>query len=123
MIVDGAGVPHALGVDAAHLKTGTLTYGRQSGQVDVTLTVHQPDGSEIREVATYLGQPPRKAVGDPAARKKREEDPANKAAQPQAEPENQEERNKKLEKSLEDMRLEMRRKRMENQIPDTGKKK
>src|SRR5688500_19382557 len=51
----------------------SFTYGRQSGQVDVTLTVHQPDGSEIREVATYLGQPPRKATGDPAARKKRED--------------------------------------------------
>lgn len=114
-ITDGDRGPQIIRLDQSHLEAGTFTYGRQTGHVDVALTIHRPDGSEIREVTTFLGPPPlsraqsrRNALAEEAARLKRD---LNKQA----------ERTRQLEKTVREMRMEMQ-KRMAAQVPDSGKK-
>ena len=122
MIVDGGGPPQARGLDAALLQSGAFTYARQSGQVDVTLTVHQPAGEDLQESAAFLGAAP-PAPGrpeDPSVRKKQQE-LQQRAVRLQADLNKQAARTRKLEKNLEDMRIEMQKKRMDAQVPDQEK--
>ena len=121
MIVDGDGTPLARGLDAALLQSGAFTYGRQTGRVDITMTVHQSGGADVRESAAFMGAAPRAPVAPaegPNARKKHDE----LTVRLQTDLNKQAARTKQLEKNLEDMRLEMQKKRMEAQIPDPEKK-
>jgi len=113
MISDGGAAPLARALEVADLQAGFLTYARQYAQVDVMLTIHRPDGTEVREVATYLGQAP--VLPPPPVA-----DEAQK--QLQTDLEKQAIRTKNQKKRMEDLRLEMRRKRMDLQIPDAEKK-
>jgi proteasome lid subunit RPN8/RPN11 len=116
LVIENGALPQAIQLDASHLRAGSFTYARQSERVDVALTVRGPDGQKIREVATFLGKlPARKpAPEDPAARQQR--DDLTRELQG---------RTQKLERTLEDLRTQLRneqkRKRMENQSPDSVK--
>ena len=113
VIEDGGALPQAVQLNSTHLRTGSFTYGRQSERVDVALTLHGPAGQTLREVSTYLGKLPDRAPPpvDPEIQKQRED--ATKELRG---------RTKKLEKTVEDLRQELRkRKRFENQSPDSAK--
>ena len=127
LITDEGVSPQAVGLDEPHLQSGSFTYARQSGRVDVRLTVHQPGGVDVSEVATFLGKPPDSIppMEDATARKK-QDDLVQEAARLRTDLAKQAARNKKLERSIEDMRTQLKkvqqRKRMENQSPDSVKK-
>ena len=55
-IVDGPKV-RGIPLDLGHLASGAFTYGRESGRVEVSLAITQPNGQVIREQTTYLGTP------------------------------------------------------------------
>jgi proteasome lid subunit RPN8/RPN11 len=113
LVIEDGPVPQAILLDPAHLRTGSFTYGRQTGRVDVALTVRGKTGQSVREVATYLGKLPDRTLPmeDPAAGKQRA-----------AEEKELRGRTKKLEKTVEDLRQELRqRKRLQNQSPDSAK--
>ena len=122
-ITDGGRATQTIRLDAAHLQSGTFTYGRETGHVDVALTIHRPDGTDFREVTTFLGAlpPVLPQAGNPEQRKK-QDDLAGEAAKLKTDLTKQAERTRQLEKTVNEMRLEMLRKRMEAQIPDGGKK-
>lgn len=55
-IADGGLVAKEIHLDPEHLRSGTFTYGRESEQVDVTLTVSPPYGKPVRELAGFAGK-------------------------------------------------------------------
>ena len=57
-ISDGQQRPQAITLDQAHLRGGVFTYARQNERVDMKLILHQPDGSRVSEVTTFLGKVP-----------------------------------------------------------------
>lgn len=120
-----------------HVLTGSFTYARETGRVDVTLILPQTGGKEVREATLFAGDAPR-ATSAPAP------EPATVSAPPASgEPsaelqtlraENarlrldnavQVERNKRLEKGMEELRKiiqrDEQRKRLDVQNPDTAK--
>lgn len=120
-IADGSLLPQSIALDQAHLHNGFFTYARQNERVDMKLVLHQPDGSQVREVTTFLGKlPEQKATEDPEIRKQRDELAAH-ASQLQTDLDRQAARTRKLEKDLKTIRDEMRQqqqRRMTNQIPE-----
>ena len=121
-ITDGAQTsPQSIPIDRQHLEAGVFTYGRQSGKVEVRMTVRLTDGREIREATTFLGPPPPQpsAAEDPEVRRQRDE-LAKEAAKLKSDLADQEKRTQKLERSLDDVQKTLReqqRRRMENQAP------
>jgi len=106
-IADGGQPTKELHLDVDHLRGGSLTYGRESGQVDVTLTVQQQSGAPVRAGAAFVGHSLAPAATAPAddseAVAKLKADLA--AQQEQVKKARKDlaievERNKKLEKSL-----------------------
>jgi hypothetical protein len=86
------------------------------------LILHQADGSQVREVTTFLGKLPERkpAEEDPEVRKQRDELAAH-ASKLQTDLDRQAARTRKLEKDLKSMRDEIRQqqqRRMTNQIPE-----
>ncbi|HXA51470.1 MAG TPA: hypothetical protein VNV86_14235, partial [Candidatus Acidoferrum sp.] len=121
-IVDGSQLPQSIALDQAHLHNGFFTYARQNERVDMKLILHQPDGSQVREVTTFLGKlPEHKAVEeDPEIRRQRDEMAAH-ASKLQTDLDRQAARTRKLEKDLKTIRDEMKQqqqRRMTNQIPE-----
>ena len=125
LIVDG-GQTHTVELGRPHVLTGSFTYARKTGKVDMTLVLPQPGGKEIREATIFAGDPPgqrnrprrpRPAGPDAAAL-------AAENAQLRADNAVQVERNKRLEKAMDELRKviqrEEQRKRLELQSPDTG---
>jgi proteasome lid subunit RPN8/RPN11 len=119
LVIHDGPLTHGVDLDAAHLATGSFTYGRQSERVDVELTVTEANGDKPREVTTYLGRLPGKAEvpqAQPAPISAAERQKM--AAQLNAE----RARSKKLEKSLSDAVTKLKKadqlKRMENQNAD-----
>jgi hypothetical protein len=65
-VVD-AGVEHRISLDQEDVKKSTLTYGRQSDDVEVRLTLYRPGHQPVREIARFLGQTtPQTSGADPA---------------------------------------------------------
>jgi proteasome lid subunit RPN8/RPN11 len=120
-IADGSLLPQSITLDQAHLHNGFFTYARQNERVDMKLILHQPDGSQVREVTTFLGKlPEQKTAEDPEIRKQRDELAAH-ASKLQTDLDRQAARTRKLEKDLKTIRDEMRQqqqRRMTNQIPE-----
>lgn len=129
LIVDG-GKPLAVELDRPHVQTGSFTYGRTTGRVDVSLVLSQTGGKEVREAALFAGQPPVAAKPPQAAAP----DPAPPPALQAFEAENarlkeevvrQTERARRFEKAYEDLKLvmqrERQRRRLELQNPDSAK--
>jgi hypothetical protein len=124
-IKDGDGLPQAISLDQGHLQNGFFTYARQTDRVDIKLTLHQPDGRQIRDVTTFLGQTPvaRKPEpeGNTEALRKEREAAAAQAAKLKSDLASQEARTRKLEKDLQNMKDEMKQqqqRRMANQLPE-----
>jgi proteasome lid subunit RPN8/RPN11 len=65
-IADGGLPARELHLDAEHLQGGTFTYGRESGQVDVTLEIQQRSGPPVRAAAAFVGHAPVAAASAPA---------------------------------------------------------
>jgi proteasome lid subunit RPN8/RPN11 len=134
LIVDGDR-PLNVELGRPHVLTGSFTYARRSGRVDVTLVLTQPGGKEVREAAIFNGDAPGAPRPLPApapAEAATSAGGASNAASLTAEIarlklENavQVERNKRLEKTLEDLRKLMlrdeQRKRLEVQSHDRAK--
>ena len=138
LITDGRQA-RSLALDTAHLRSGALTYARQSGQVDVTLTLDQPNGQKLIEAATFLGKAPRPAAppaatpaapaapaGESAAAQqdlRKERDAlAQKNTELKGQVASQAERIKQLEKLLDtERRLLELHSRMQNQATGGGK--
>ncbi|HWB84184.1 MAG TPA: hypothetical protein VG675_08595 [Bryobacteraceae bacterium] len=59
-IVDGA-APTVVQLDQAHLQSGTFAYARQSGRVDVKLTIHERDGRQVQQTTGFAGDMPKAA--------------------------------------------------------------
>jgi proteasome lid subunit RPN8/RPN11 len=74
LILDG-GKPLRVELGRPHVLTGSFTYARTTGRVDVTLILPQPGGKEVREATLFAGEPP------PAAKPAQ---PAPEAAAPAA---------------------------------------
>jgi proteasome lid subunit RPN8/RPN11 len=64
-ILDGSPVPRQIHLDADHLRNGSFTYERDSGQVDVTLTIARPGGAPVRAVVGFMGKMPAASAADP----------------------------------------------------------
>ncbi len=118
VIEDGSALPQAVQLDSTHLRLGSFTYGRQTERVDVAFTLHGPNGQTVREVSTYLGKLP-----DRAPAPSNDSDPA--AVKAEDEAKELRGRTKKLEKTVDDLRQQIKRdqkrKRLENQSPDSVK--
>jgi len=120
-ISDGQQRPQSITLDQAHLRGGVFTYARQNERVDMKLILHQPDGSRVSEVTTFLGKVPtsRPVSEDPEAKKKSEE-VAARETKLKADLERQAARTRKAEDDLKNLREEMRqqqKRRMNNMIP------
>jgi len=121
-IVDGSAPPHSVTLDLAHLGSGSFTYARESGEVDVVLTIQRRGAAPLKEASSYWGRPPAGASADSEDTELRQQrdDLAVEAARLEAELKAETERNKKLERSLAEVREQLRgqqRKRIENQDP------
>lgn len=120
-----------------HVLTGSFTYARTTGRVDVTLILPQTGGKEVREAALFAGDAPR-AAATPAPPPPSQPSPSQTAdttaAMQELRAENarlrqdnavQVERNKRLEKGMEELRKiiqrDEQRKRLDVQNPDTAK--
>jgi proteasome lid subunit RPN8/RPN11 len=57
LILDG-GKPLTVELGRPHVLTGSFTYARATGRVDVTLILPQPGGKEVREATLFAGEPP-----------------------------------------------------------------
>ncbi len=136
LIVDGD-KPHTVELGRPHVLTGSFTYARKTGKVDVTLVLPQPGGKEIREATIFAGDPPGHhvpAAAPPTAPPVTVPAQSSKSAVAELAAENarlrqdnavQVERNKRLEKAMEELRKviqrDERRKRLELQSPDPAK--
>jgi proteasome lid subunit RPN8/RPN11 len=56
-IVD-AGATTVVALDRRRLLSGTFSYARQSGRVDIRLALDQPNGKKFEEFTGFLGAPP-----------------------------------------------------------------
>jgi proteasome lid subunit RPN8/RPN11 len=132
LIVDGEKT-HTVELGRPHVLTGSFTYARQSGKVDVTLVLPQSGGKEIREATIFAGDPPGHQKAAPAPPEPAPA-PAKSSAVAELTAENarlrqenavQVERNKRLEKAMEELRKviqrEEQRKRLELQSRDAAK--
>ena len=54
-IRDGSPVSQDFKLDGSYLQAGIFIYARQAQRVDVELVLDEPDGQQVREVASYLG--------------------------------------------------------------------
>jgi hypothetical protein len=121
-IVDGSALPHTITLDRMHLQSGSFTYARESGKVDVVLTVSRPGAEDLREASSFWGKPPAGEsadAGDSDLRKERD-DLAVAATRLEADLKAETERNRKLERALADARAQLKaqqRKRLEKQNP------
>lgn len=116
-ILDAGSPPRAIPLDEAHLQSGSFTYAREGGRVDVVLAIDQANGRGARESTTFLGKAPDRPEEAAALRKQRD-DALEQQAKLQAGLKAANERNRKLEKSLSDTRALMRiRQRLANQAP------
>jgi proteasome lid subunit RPN8/RPN11 len=61
-ITDGGSIPREIQLDREHLRSGAFTYGRESEQVDVSLSVSRPNLPPVRAVAGFVGKAPSKPV-------------------------------------------------------------
>ncbi|SPE38397.1 Mov34/MPN/PAD-1 family protein [Candidatus Sulfopaludibacter sp. SbA3] len=72
-INDGSTAPKEIRLDQEHLRSGSLTYSRESEQVDIKLVVSEPNGQPTQAVTGFVGKMPSKpaapAPGDTPARK------------------------------------------------------
>lgn len=57
-IRDGGPLTRNFRLDPSYLQSGIFMYPRQGDRVDVELVLDQPDGRQVREVASFLGGPP-----------------------------------------------------------------
>jgi proteasome lid subunit RPN8/RPN11 len=118
-ILDAGAPLRAVPLDDAHLESGSFTYAREGGQVDVALALDQANGKRLRESTTFLGKPPVKAE-DSAELRRQRDDLGRQNMQLQADMKTLAERNRKLERALAASQAELRtqqRRRLENQIP------
>ena len=68
-ITDGSPISRDFKLDRVLLRAGMFIYARQTERVDVALVVNQPDGKQVREVASFLGEMPVHSPGsDPRGR-------------------------------------------------------
>jgi proteasome lid subunit RPN8/RPN11 len=116
--------PLVIPLDQAHLQNGSFTYGRESGRVDVSLTVEAANGQSTKEVATFVGAPVQRSKAQDAAVLKQRDDLAKQAEKLKSDLKKQAERTRKLENTVDQMRLEIirqQRTRMQNMSPDAPK--
>ncbi len=52
-----AAKPVEIALDSQHLKTGSVTYARKSGDLEARLTVYPNDGDTIQETTRFVGAP------------------------------------------------------------------
>ena len=64
-IVDGTDT-RTVDMKPADLAAGRFTYVRKSGDVEVRMTVQDPDGARRQEASRFLGRPPTPAVNPQA---------------------------------------------------------
>src|SRR4051812_31776589 len=127
VVVGDGPMPLIIPLDASHLRSGSLTYGRRGDRVDITLTVSQPGGHDVREATTFAGAAPsRSGASAPDLKISEERDRLTiENRQLRAEYEKQVARNKMLENAVEALRKIVQRgeqrKRLEAQSPDTAK--
>jgi hypothetical protein len=119
IITDGSTPPQAIGLDSVHLKAGNFTYARESGHVDATLTVHLPNGQDLKEIATFLGKNPRRTAGSEPpgtdqTKKKASKQTANVEKRASR-------RGRSPEELREELDRELLRRRLSNQAPDAVK--
>jgi proteasome lid subunit RPN8/RPN11 len=119
-IVDGSAVPHSVRLDPAHLESGSFTYARESGEVDVVLTIDRPGATPLKEASSFWGKPPAgaSADGEDTELRQQRDDLAVEAARLEADLKAETERNRKLERSLADVRGQLKtqqRKRVDSQ--------
>ncbi|MGP8243411.1 MAG: Mov34/MPN/PAD-1 family protein [Bryobacteraceae bacterium] len=119
-IVDGSAVPHSVTLDPAHLESGSFTYARESGEVDVALTIDRTGAAPLKEASSFWGRPPAGAGADAEGTELRQQrdDLAVEAARLEADLKAEIERNRRLERSLADVRGQLKtqqRKRVETQ--------
>jgi proteasome lid subunit RPN8/RPN11 len=129
-IVDGDKPLTIVELGRPHVLTGSFTYARASGRVDVTLVLSQTGGTEVREATLFAGQPPAPAKPPQAAPPELAAPPALRAfeaenARLKEEVVRQTERARRYEKAYEELKLvmqrERQRRRLELQNPDTAK--
>jgi proteasome lid subunit RPN8/RPN11 len=134
LIVDGD-KPLTVELGRPRVLTGSFTYARHTGKVDVTLILPQPGGKEVREAVLFSGtEPPSKAAeAAPAGANPRASDEpigsrealAAENARLKEEIARQTERSRRLEKTLDETRKawqrEQQRRRLGLQSPDAAK--
>jgi proteasome lid subunit RPN8/RPN11 len=121
-IADGNGSPQSIPLGKTQLEAGAFTYSRQAERVEVRMKV----GSEVNEVANFLGKLPdhKQPAEDPAVRQERDE-LRQESTKLKGDLELQAAKTRKLEKALNDVKEQLAKeaqRRMANQLPDPGKK-
>jgi len=109
-IVDGSAAPHSVTLDPAHLQSGSFTYARASGEVDVALTIDRPGAAPLKEASSFLGRPlaGAGAAGDDADLRQQRDELAVEATRLEADLKAESERNRKLERSLAELRGQLK---------------
>ncbi|MCX6636300.1 MAG: hypothetical protein NT090_14650, partial [Acidobacteria bacterium] len=97
-------------LDPRFLRTGSVSYARQSDTVRVQMTVEKADGSKMEELVSFLGQaPPGYPASEPGEARKQVDEAAKEAERVRAKSEKQALRKREAEKALEQKRLAQRR--------------
>jgi proteasome lid subunit RPN8/RPN11 len=101
-ITDG-GAKTLISLDPPHLRSGSVSYARQSARVDVRLLLTQPDAKAFEELTTFLGSAP------PA------EDPPAGSATLRRQLQRQAARTRQLQRAIDQMQTEIRTRRPSGQ--------
>ncbi len=117
---DGGPSPERIALDQAHLLSGAFTIARRTERVDVTLSVIQPDGGQVREVTAFSGKLPEQTPKDDSAVRRQRDELAEQVTKTKASLQEEIQRNRKLQRSIESLNKqlhEQQRMRMLNQTP------
>jgi proteasome lid subunit RPN8/RPN11 len=133
LLILDSGKPLTVELGRPHVLTGSFTYARTTGRVDVTLILSQPGGKEVREATLFAGEPPpapKSPEPAPEAAAPAAPDPAVPALQAEntrlkSEAARHAERAKRFEKAYEELRkvvqTDAQRKRLDLQNRDSAK--
>jgi proteasome lid subunit RPN8/RPN11 len=106
--LSGVGRPQEILLDHAHLLSGVFTVARQSDRVDVTLTLTQPDGRQIREATFFLGRLPDEGAKPDSEASRQEGGLAEQVSKIRADLDAEVLENRRLRKSVDDLSRQVR---------------
>jgi len=107
-VTNGGAAPQRIALDQSHLLSGAFTIARQSERVDVSLSVLQPNGVQLREATTFAGKLPEHAPPDDPVLRKERDGLAKQVAKMKTSLDEEIQRNRKLQRSVDALNKQLR---------------